>query len=186
MAVKYRRETLSGPQGAPSNRYEIRPGQSGAPARRRLLYLYVAIVVLAAASLVVHFLSENRINRWLPERPGQAVVEEKISGDPGTRPRYQLRVRVLVPPATPEEAALLPEDHPDRDEALGPQELYDEIETPEADWAAVEPGTPLRASYQINIPRTKIVVRSLYLDHLNSGTAGAPERATLPPQVPAP
>ncbi len=166
MPVKFTRDSISGAHHAPANRYEIRPGQSGPPARRRLLFIYVALIVLAGASIVVHFLSTNRINRWLPERPGTAVVVEKLPATDES-PRYRLRIRVEVPAATPDEAALLPDEYPDRATALGPQELDDIVETPEADWASVEPGTRLRASYQLNIPRSKVVVRALYLDHLD-------------------
>ena len=174
MAVKYTRETLSGPQGAPSNRYEIRPGQSGAPARRRLLVVYAAVIVLTGASLAVHFLSQNQLNSWLPERPGEARVVEKLEEDAGGRTRYLLRVAVRVPPATPSEAALLPENHPERDAVLAAKQLEDTIETPEADWRSVDVGTHIRASYQINIPRTKVLVRGLYLDHMDKGDETLP------------
>ncbi len=167
MAVKFRRDSLAAAE-PPHNRYEMRPGQSGQPARRRLLYIYVVVVVLAGASIVVHFLTKNQLNRWLPERPGEAVVVEKLAPEGDGPAAYRLRVRVAVPAASPQEAGYLPEDFPERDEALRARELEDDVVTPEADWQSVETGTRLRASYQLNIPRTKIMIRALYLDHLGS------------------
>jgi hypothetical protein len=167
MTVKFRRDSLAA-AAPPRNRYEFRPGQSGPHARRRLLYIYLAVIALASASLVFHFLGANRLNRWLPERPGEAVVVEKLSDDRDGATVYRLRVRVAVPPASPAEADLVPEDYAGRGEAIGPHELEDVVTTPQVDWAAVEAGTRLRASYQLNIPRSKIMVRALYLDHLDA------------------
>lgn len=174
MAVKYRRETLSREALHHGHRYEIRPGQGGPRARRRLLFIYFAVIVLAAGSLVFHYLSQNQINRWLPERPGQALVLEKHT-TPGTYgPRHLLRVRLFVPAATGDEAAFLPEDFPDRDAAIGPKEFEQDVETPQQDWESVSAGARLRASYQINIRRTDVMIRALYLDHLDAAPAALP------------
>jgi hypothetical protein len=175
---------MSSQPGPPSNRYEFRPGQSGPGARRRLLIIYFALVALAGISLMVHFVLTNQMNRWLQERPGPAVVLEKLApGDTTPSSGFALRIQVLVPEATPEEAALLPEDYPDRENAIGPQELEDVVETPEADWASVDVGTRLRASYQINIRRTKVAVRALYLDRLNPEAGSARDHVAVAPHA---
>ena len=180
MTVKYRRQTLSGGSHDPAGRYELRPGQSGAPARRRLLYIYLAVAILAAASLLFHYLTTHRMSRWLPERSGTAVVVEKLAEGSGSETRYSLRVRVLVPAASPAEAALVPEDFPDRDEIVGPRQLEDTVATPFEDWSSVDAGTRLRASYQINIPRSGVTIHSLYLDSLDDSRDPGDAPSALP------
>jgi hypothetical protein len=144
------------------------------------MYIYLAVAILAVASLMFHFLATHRAGRWLPERSGPAIVLENLSKPGATGTRYTLRVRVLVPPASPEEARLLAADEPDRDELLGARGLEDTVETPVEDWNTVEPGARLRASYQINIERTRIIVRALYLDHLDPSPRAEPGRSALP------
>ncbi len=138
---------------------------------RRFLILTSAAIslVVLAGSLVwtARTLQANRLNRWLPERSGGAVVLEKTKrGDD-----CLLQIRLNVPAASPTEASFIPEGVNGRDAMLAARTFDTAAHVDQAQWDAAEPGMRVRAVYHINAGRSKVFVPTLYLDAMDSGAA---------------
>lgn len=159
MAIKFQREG-----GAePGDKYTVRRGMFGNDPKRRLMVIYLGLGIMWTALLAFHFLSGSRMNRWLPERMGDGeIIEQYIEDEGGARPRYLVHVEVDVPAAAPTEAAYVREDAEDRGRLIGALQLGDDVDTDIVSWESVSPGTAVRVSYQINMQRSRIAIRSLF------------------------
>ncbi len=137
--------------------------------RRKLAAIGIAIALLLSVAIFLIWagqsLTASRVDRWLPERAGDAVVLAKVK--PGGTP--VLLIRVEVPEASPAEAALLPASLDGRDAMLGARVFEKPVLVSAEQWDTIEPGAPVRAMFQINVRRSDIFVAALYLDALAPG-----------------
>lgn len=181
MAIKYKREGVQKSGSNADNKYVVRRGLFGNNPRRRLMVIYLGLSVMWISLLAFHFLSGSRMNRWLPERMGDGQITEKyIEDEGGESEQYVVHVQVSVPPAAPTEAEYVVPDAADRARLVGELELGDDVETDIASWSSVSPGTAVRVSYQINMQRSKIIIRSLYtMDVAPPSDAGAPVEESI-------
>ncbi len=145
--------------------------------RHRLLLIYVGIIVVSILLLTSHFLTESRQRNWLPERIGEGRIIEKRIEDEGTPDvRHILLIRVAVPSADAMESGLLPRGQADRETALGPLELTDEVTTTLEDWESVASGAAIHVQYTIDSRRSRVMIREVYLDAVPAdGQPEAPE-----------
>lgn len=171
MAIKYRREGFHRrPLGA-ENRYEVRTRFTMKDPRRRLLLIYVGIGVASILLLASHYVLQSNRTDWLPERAGRGlVVEKRIQSEGTPDERFVLLIRVSVPPADAVEADLLPPGQPDRERALGPLELTDDVPTTEEDWRSIAAGVPVRVRYRIDTRRTRVLVEAVEIESEPSGS----------------
>jgi hypothetical protein len=107
-------------------------------------------------------LTAARVDRWLPARPGDAVVLGKARAED----KPVLMVRVEVPEAVPAEAALLPAAMAGRTDMVQAKTFDATVPVTEDQWRTIEAGARIRAMYQINARRSEIFVTGLYLDKL--------------------
>ncbi len=165
MTVKYTRRTATEQAGHPPNRYEVQRRLGPSNPRHRLLVIYIGIGLVSIILLLYHLLSKDRTRQWLPERRGEAVVVDKdtIDSADGGETRYLLQLRLAVPAASAPEAAYVPEGTANRESIVGPRAFTEVVETTADDWASVDVGTRLGASYQITASRDRIRIRSLDL-----------------------
>ena len=140
------------------------------PALRRPLIVAAAVITLIviAGSLVwtARTLQSNRLNRWLPERSGSAVVQGKSQR--GTD--YLLEIRLDVPAAAPVEAALIPDSVDGRETMVAARSFDATVHVDRAQWDAARPGMRVRALYHINAQRSDVFVPTVYLDAMETGT----------------
>jgi hypothetical protein len=117
----------------------------------------VVLLIWAGRSLTA-----ARVDRWLPARPGDAVVLGKAEADG----KPVLMVRVAVPESAPAEATLLPASLPGRDAMIAAKTFEATVPVTGEQWRTIEVGARVRALYQINARRSDIFVTGLYLDKL--------------------
>lgn len=138
------------------------------PLRRPLIIgatLLTLIVIAGSLVWTARTLQSNRLNRWLPERSGSAVVQGKSQRGAD----YLLKIRLEVPAAAPAEAALIPEDVDRRDTMLAARSLDATVHVDRAQWDAAQPGMRVRALYHINVQRSAVFVPTVYLDAMDAG-----------------
>jgi len=135
--------------------------------RRKAVAIVLAVVGLFSVAVFLVWagksLTASRVDRWLPARPGSAVILNKASADSGPA----LVVRVEVPEASPAEAALLPSELDGRAAMLPARSFEATVPVTVEQWETIEPGARVRAIYQINVRRSEIFVSALYLDTLS-------------------
>jgi len=110
-------------------------------------------------------LQSNRLNRWLPERSGSAVVLDKTQRGAD----LFLRIRLAVPAASPAEATLLPDGAAGRETMLAARTFDATAHVDRAQWDAAQPGMRVRALYHINVRRSAVFVPTVYLDSMETG-----------------
>ncbi len=128
------------------------------------------VVLVGAVVWTAQTLQSHKLNRWLPERAGNATVLSK--GERGAD--LMLEIRLDVPPASPAEAALIPEDTEGRDAMVGAHTFETSVHVDRAQWDAAQPGTRLRAMYHINAQRSEVFVPTVYLDAMDAGATPQP------------
>lgn len=139
------------------------------PTLRRPLIIAALVVTLIVivGSLVwtARTLQANRMNRWLPERSGSAVVQGKSQR--GTD--YLLEIRLDVPAAAPVEAALIPNSVDGRETMVAARTFDATVHVDRVQWDAARPGMRVRALYHINAQRSAVFVPTVYLDAMDAG-----------------
>lgn len=142
----------------------------GTKRRKRTAILMAIAMLLGVAIFLVwagKSLTASRVDRWLPARAGDAVVLAKVKEDGAP----MLMVRVEVPEASPEEAALLPADLAGREAMLPARAFEKSVPVTAEQWDTIEVGADVRAMYQINVRRADIFVAALYRDAMTPGTS---------------
>lgn len=144
------------------------------PQHRRPLVIastiVTVIVLIGAAIWTERTLQSHRLNRWLPERAGDATVLDKSERGAD----LLLEIRLEVPAASPAEATLIPEDVEGRETLIGVRSFDTTVHVDRAQWDAAQPGTRLRAMYHINAQRSEVFVPTVYLDAMGAGAAPQP------------
>jgi hypothetical protein len=141
------------------------------PAYRRPLVLVsaaVTIVILGALLVwMTRSLQSSKLDRWQPERTGNAEVLEKTRRGED----FILQIRLEVPAASPADAALIPADADGRNAMLPARTIDAAVHVDREQWDAAEPGMRVRALYHINVRRSDVFVPTVYLDAMEADGA---------------
>lgn len=170
VAIKYRREGFRKRTPGAQNPYDVRFSIFSRDPRRRLILIYVGIMVMTILLLAFHFVTENSKVVWLPPRIGEAwVVEKRIENKGRPQALYLLFVRVAVPSrdGVREDA----DSGVDGAEGDGTRtrELSGIVVASEEDWRSVEPGSAIGVKYRVDAAYKRIAIDAVYSE-------GAPQR----------
>lgn len=144
MATKYGRGGF-GKNASSQSSEAARPARRALDPKRRLLYIYIGILVFCVLMLVFHGLGLQHSLALLPPEEGMGVVAARTIVDG----EFFVTVEVEVPESEASDAQV--------------KTLADNVRVPQESHVLVEVGETLRVVYQLNQDRTALIVRELSL-----------------------
>jgi len=151
VAIKYRRDGIQKRTAGSRNPYVVRSRIFPTDPRRRLIVIYVGIIVMTIFILVFHLVSQNLKEDWLPPRNGEGrVVEKRIENEGTPEAVYLLMLRVAVPA-----------------EVGSNQEIHvltGIVVASEEDWNSVAPGTVIGLQYRTDSAYERLAIDAVYAD----------------------